>query len=130
MGGASWGMDGYILIQRGVNKCGIADGPPSYPTVSGTTLSAKDHWLEYKQQFGKVYNGEEDDKRKAIFTENQKLWGKHDSGAVLGATMFSDLTLEEFQALNIRGLSTSIKTDLPNLGEHVASGEEAATIDW
>merc|ERR1711934_610845 len=33
--GASWGMDGYILIQRGVNKCGIADGPPSYPTVNG-----------------------------------------------------------------------------------------------
>lgn len=33
--GASWGMDGYVLIQRGVNKCGIADGPPSYPTVSG-----------------------------------------------------------------------------------------------
>merc|ERR1712137_1070544 len=34
--GASWGMDGYVLIQRGVNKCGIADGPPSYPTVSGS----------------------------------------------------------------------------------------------
>jgi KDEL-tailed cysteine endopeptidase len=33
--GASWGMDGYVLIQRGVDKCGIADGPPSYPTVSG-----------------------------------------------------------------------------------------------
>jgi hypothetical protein len=33
--GASWGVNGYILIQRGVNKCGIADGPPSYPTVSG-----------------------------------------------------------------------------------------------
>merc|ERR1712004_774398 len=33
--GASWGENGYILIQRGVNKCGIADGPPSYPTVSG-----------------------------------------------------------------------------------------------
>merc|ERR1711915_385318 len=33
--GASWGMNGYILIQRGVNKCGIADGPPSYPTVNG-----------------------------------------------------------------------------------------------
>merc|ERR1712187_674610 len=33
--GASWGQNGYILIQRGVNKCGIADGPPSYPTVSG-----------------------------------------------------------------------------------------------
>merc|ERR1739848_739548 len=33
--GASWGMNGYVLIQRGVNKCGIADGPPLYPTVSG-----------------------------------------------------------------------------------------------
>lgn len=32
--GASWGEEGYIRIQRGVNKCGIADGPPSYPTVS------------------------------------------------------------------------------------------------
>merc|ERR1712093_451402 len=34
--GASWGMNGYVLIQRGVDKCGIADGPPSYPTVSGS----------------------------------------------------------------------------------------------
>merc|ERR1712022_4108 len=36
--GASWGANGYVLIQRGVNKCGIADGPPSYPTVSGQTV--------------------------------------------------------------------------------------------
>merc|ERR1712196_523285 len=36
--GASWGMDGYVLIERGVNKCGIADGPPSYPTVSGSSV--------------------------------------------------------------------------------------------
>merc|ERR1719261_1036763 len=28
-------MNGYVLIERGDNKCGIADGPPSYPTVSG-----------------------------------------------------------------------------------------------
>merc|ERR1711937_409595 len=36
--GASWGANGYVLIERGVNKCGIADGPPSYPTVSGQTV--------------------------------------------------------------------------------------------
>merc|ERR1711881_758049 len=29
--GASWGMNGYVLIQRGVNKCGIGS-EPSYPT--------------------------------------------------------------------------------------------------
>jgi cathepsin L len=34
--GTSWGMNGYVLIERGVNKCGIASGPPSYPTVSGS----------------------------------------------------------------------------------------------
>merc|ERR1712203_752941 len=33
--GASWGMNGYVLIERGDNKCGIADGPPSYPVVNG-----------------------------------------------------------------------------------------------
>ena len=36
--GASWGANGYVLIQRGVDKCGIADGPPSYPT--GVTAPA------------------------------------------------------------------------------------------
>jgi len=34
--GASWGMDGYILLQRGINQCGIASGPPSYPTVDAS----------------------------------------------------------------------------------------------
>jgi len=35
--GASWGMDGYILLQRGVDQpegqCGMLSGPPSYPTL-------------------------------------------------------------------------------------------------
>merc|ERR1712228_11863 len=38
--GTSWGMDGYVLIERGVNKCGIASGPPSYPTVDGAAPPA------------------------------------------------------------------------------------------
>merc|ERR1711982_274079 len=35
--GSSWGDNGYVLIERGVNKCGIQDGPPSYPTVNGAS---------------------------------------------------------------------------------------------
>lgn len=31
--GQTWGMLGYVLVQRGVNKCGIAS-QPSYPTIS------------------------------------------------------------------------------------------------
>merc|ERR1711897_88164 len=38
--GTSWGMNGYVLIERGVNKCGIASGPPSYPTVDGAAPPA------------------------------------------------------------------------------------------
>merc|ERR1711957_18478 len=30
--GSSWGVSGYVLIERGSNKCGIASDP-SYPTV-------------------------------------------------------------------------------------------------
>jgi C1A family cysteine protease len=35
--GTSWGMDGYILLARGVSQkegqCGILSGPPSYPNL-------------------------------------------------------------------------------------------------
>ena len=30
--GASWGEEGYVRFVRGKDQCGIADGPPSYPT--------------------------------------------------------------------------------------------------
>jgi len=38
--GGSWGQSGYILIERGTNKCGIASGPPSYPIVDGSVPPA------------------------------------------------------------------------------------------
>merc|ERR1712100_315107 len=36
--GSSWGMKGYILLERGTaagtkGMCGILSGPPSYPTL-------------------------------------------------------------------------------------------------
>lgn len=30
--GKSWGMEGYVLLAKDTDECGIADGPPSYPT--------------------------------------------------------------------------------------------------
>jgi C1A family cysteine protease len=87
-------------------------------------------WEEYKQQFGKVYNGDsEDAERKQIFESNKQLWGQHESGAVLGATVFSDLTLEEFQALPIRGFKQNGNSGLPSLGMHEGT-YSGATIDW
>lgn len=34
---STWGMDGYILLERSIDQeggqCGILDGPPSYPVL-------------------------------------------------------------------------------------------------
>merc|ERR1712169_56321 len=45
--GTSWGMNGYVLIQRGTNKCGIAS-QPSYPTVSAS-LGAEPYAKEWEE---------------------------------------------------------------------------------
>ena len=53
---------------------------------------------EHRQQLGKVYGGD-DNSRQAIFEPNEALWAEHEGGVVLGAPVFSGLTLEKFQAL-------------------------------
>merc|ERR1712151_821976 len=35
--GSSWGDAGYILMQKGVNQCGIGN-QPSYPVVAGSVV--------------------------------------------------------------------------------------------
>merc|ERR1712048_716669 len=49
-----------------------------------------------------------------------------------GATQFSDMTLEEFQALPIRGLNAGLYADLPNLGKHEidTTVDSTAEVDW
>jgi C1A family cysteine protease len=95
------------------------------------TLASAMEWEEYKQAYNKVYNSNsEDEERMAIFEANKQSWGAHESGAELGPTQFSDMTLEEFQALPIRGFAPGLKMDLPNLGEHEIVGLEVGAIDW
>jgi len=97
-----------------------------------TVAAAEMSWDDFKNQFGKQYNGgEEDEQRKQIFEQNQQQWGQHESGAILGATVFSDLTLEEFQALNIRGIKSGASSGLPSVGVHKYNGEALAeSVDW
>merc|ERR1719395_430595 len=47
----------------------------------------------------------------------------------MGVNQFTDLTLEEFQALNIRGFVKSGERGLAYLGEHEDT-EVAASVDW
>jgi cathepsin L len=98
-----------------------------------TVAAAQDMtWDDFKNQFGKQYNGgEEDEQRKQVFESNKQQWGQHESGAVLGPTVFSDLTLEEFQQLNIRGIKSGAASGLPKVGVHEYEGEAlASSVDW
>jgi cathepsin L len=98
-----------------------------------TVAAAQDmSWDDFKNQFGKQYNGgEEDEQRKQVFESNKQQWGQHESGAVLGPTVFSDLTLEEFQQLNIRGIKAGAASGLPKVGVHEYEGEAlASSVDW
>merc|ERR1719333_1969351 len=49
----------------------------------------------------------------------------------MGVNQFTDLTLEEFQALPIRGLATGKFSELPKVGKHeIPEGEVAADVNW
>jgi cathepsin L len=97
-----------------------------------TVAAADMSWDDFKNQFQKQYNGgEEDEARRQIFESNKQQWGQHESGAILGATVFSDLTLEEFQQLNIRGVRGAGEQGLPKVGVHKYEGETlAGSVDW
>jgi len=85
--------------------------------------------------FGKTYNGDDEfAARQAIYDANMAKYEAHNADETqtftMGPTEFSDLTLEEFQALPIFGYSKP-EQSLPKVGVHEYNGEElAASVDW
>merc|ERR1712093_126121 len=130
--GASWGANGYVLIQRGVNKCGIADGPPSYPTVSGSALAApapyEKEWAEFQAVHGER-NGEIPAAFKANVDYIKANSGK--DGVTLSHTgPFAAMSNAEYKKTML-GYKKPASGDLPKMGIHQVSGKEApASIDW
>jgi len=85
--------------------------------------------------FGKTYNGNEFGTRKAIYDANMAKYETHNADAsqtfTMGPNQFSDLTLEEFQTLPIRGFKQMQSSGLPKVGSHQYSGKSAVdSIDW
>jgi len=93
-------------------------------------------WDEYKIIFGKVYNGDEDDARRAQFEINAKLIAEHNAqggSLTLGFNYFTDMTQEQYRVAAGLGYKPAASRHgaLPNLGLHEHNGEElAAAIDW
>jgi hypothetical protein len=84
--------------------------------------------------FGKTYNGDDEfSARQAIYDANMAKYEAHNADATqtftMGPNQFSDLTLEEFQALPIRGFVKAGQRGLAYLGEH-EDAEVAASVDW
>jgi len=89
----------------------------------------------YAATFGKVYNGDESVAREAIYNQAVVEMEAHNADETQtytqGVNQFSDLSLEEFQALPIRGLIASAKSGLPKVGVHEYNGETlATTVNW
>jgi len=84
--------------------------------------------------YGKTYNGDEIIVRETVFNENMAAYMAHNADEsqtyTMGPNQFSDLKVEEFQALNLFGYKKPA-TNLPNLGVHEHVGEElTSSIDW
>jgi len=89
----------------------------------------------YVAAFGKVYNGVEVERREAIYNQAVVDMEIHNTDETQtykqGVNQFTDLTLEEFQALPIRGYIASAEVGLPEVGVHTHNGETlATTVDW
>merc|ERR1711957_261976 len=84
----------------------------------------------YAAAFGKVYNGDETVAREAIYNQAVVEMEAHNADETQtytqGVNQFSDLSLEEFQALPIRGLIASAKSGLPKVGVHEYNGAALA----
>ena len=89
----------------------------------------------YAAIFGKVYNGDEAAHREGIYNKAIAAMESHNADVTQtyqqGINQFSDLTLEEFQALSISGYMVSAKAGLPKVGVHTYNGEQLATaVNW
>jgi len=88
-------------------------------------------WTSFKRQFGKVYNGEDDEFRKGVFSANFAHIQKHNDGDyqyTLGVNQFSDLSEAEWRATSTGAIPPQ------NTKLHLGTDEEqvdlADSVDW
>jgi len=97
------------------------------------TIAQGMDWVDYKQQFGKTYNGDESD-HEATFTANKAaIEAQNAKGESLtfGYNMFTDMTHDQYVEAAGLGFLANRHGSLPNLGLHEYNGEElAASVDW
>merc|ERR1711904_144895 len=129
--GSSWGVNGYVNIAT--SQCGITTRA-SVPQVSSSLSSPvaaayEQEWAEFQS-----VNGQRNGDIPAAFKANVDKVKEHMANAERTYDMswtspFAAMTLEEFQAANIRGFVPAKSQGLPNLGTDDSAASSAA-IDW
>jgi len=85
--------------------------------------------------YGKTYNGDEQVAREGIYNKAVEAMTAHNADETQtykqGVNQFTDLTLEEFQTLPIRGLAAGKYSELPKVGVHeIPVGETVSDVNW
>jgi hypothetical protein len=99
-------------------------------------LGSQSQWESYKQEFGKVYNGDEDAAHRATFEQNLAEIEAHNAQGLSwteGINRWTDLTQEEYRVAAGLGYKApeELYGSLPQMGVHEYNGEELAlTVDW
>jgi len=96
------------------------------------TAEAGMSWDEFKTEYGRAYNGDEDEYRKGIYMNNLDFMTKENAKGhsyTLGVGPFADMTAEEYKA-NLLGYKKP-ESESPVLSAHQWQGEELAdSLDW
>merc|ERR1712071_686587 len=92
-------------------------------------------WEEYKQAFGKVFNGPEEDDHKQTYEANVQMIETHNAqGAsfTMGINQFTDLTQQQYRvAAGLGWMPAPTEGAMPVLKTHIHMGEELAdSVDW
>jgi C1A family cysteine protease len=90
-------------------------------------------WEQFKQEYRKTYDANEEPKRFQIFLENLKVVDERNKlDNVHGITKFSDLSQEEFEAhyLGSKPSSKKVNDSLRSTVDHIPSTVGDSTVSW
>lgn len=108
--------------------CGVA-------SVLAVAADVQSQWETWKIEFGRVYNGESEEKlRFDIFSNNVKHIEEinaQNRSFKFGTNQFSDLSPEEFKSTYLKYSKPVVRNSDAYLGQHVWTGETLPdSVDW
>merc|ERR1712179_315723 len=100
-------------------------------SIALVSATSEDAWANWKSEFGRSYNSDEDAYRRKVFESNLEIAAQHQKFnplAEFGATMFSDWTPEEFKERMLNYVPSN--ESVPELDVSTLPVKVAGSKDW